>query len=768
MRKLSLISTLIILIICPTSNSDENLIKLIKMVRPSVVLLETFDENGTVLQRGSGFFITSKGDLITNLHVVQGAHSATVHLSSGKEYQIEGVTAIDADRDLAKLLAQTKGQKTPFIKPVKSSPQVGEDIVVIGSPLGLESTVSKGIISAIRDWPEAEKILQISAPISQGSSGSPVLNLQGEVIGVATLTLTEGQAINFAVPSNYILELKNEKRLMKLAELLPTPQEQFGMVQSFNVSQITAADNPCLKFLPEDWWFVANFNCKAYFSFVEEYSRDNPAIGAMMAQYVEMIKGFTAIDPREDVDYMTCFISGDPDLSPKWLVVVSGRFNNQLVESRLNLLFGAELTQNFYKGKTIYQNVEMGYVFPKESNLLFGSPVLLRPAIEAAEVKEKSLPKSLGAILKYTNGASIIWMAAKPKVIFEMKDIKPFESQNKELFSKLATIECGSAFVQETSDGYLASCLVYTNELEEAKILHEYLSELKRTFLDVHGANVFLCSFLVMSDILKEGRYVRWDVRLTERAMIELWETKFQRVLPVGNNNETGKVKLIDAPVWVNDALKDKLYYVVSSSGKDLNIDKQTAISIQQNITKSFPWLENVTVQVTHDSLLINGQWRKPLGLVEIGPKYYVDVNCVVLDYVPIESLPIVRITGLATESPPQPGSVWEKDDLAAGVDILYRLDRMDSLVTPEKPLLFEIESIDVSNFEGRYSKNKPHIELSAKDGTIIVWGAEIGKWAENLEVADTEKIGRLYNFYKQNGTLLGTAKYINLCDIQD
>ena len=101
-------------------------------------------------------------------------------------------------------------------------------------------------------------------------------------------------------------------------------------------------------------------------------------------------------------------------------------------------------------------------------------------------------------------------------------------------------------------------------------------------------------------------------------------------------------------------------------------------------------------------------------------------------------------------------------------MDILYRLDRMDSLVTAEKPLLFEIDSIDVSNFDGRYSPNKPHIELYAKDGTRIVWGAEIGKWSEHLEVTDTEKIGRLYNFYKQNGTLLGTAKYINLCDPQD
>jgi hypothetical protein len=230
----------------------------------------------------------------------------------------------------------------------------------------------------------------------------------------------------------------------------------------------------------------------------------------------------------------------------------------------------------------------------------------------------------------------------------------------------------------------------------------------------------------------------------------------------------SGVLKLVDAPAWVNDVLKNKIYSAAQAGGEDFKIDEQVAETVQQNIAAYVPWLEDVTVQATHDSLLISGRWRKPLGLVEIGQKYYVDADRVVLDYVAIESLPIVRITGLATDRPPQPGDVWEKDDLAAAVDILFRLDRMDSLVTAEKPLLFEINSIDVSNFDGRYSPNKPHIELYAKDGTRIVWGAEIGKWSEHLEVTDTDKIGRLYNFYKQNGTLLGTAKYINLCDPQD
>ena len=230
----------------------------------------------------------------------------------------------------------------------------------------------------------------------------------------------------------------------------------------------------------------------------------------------------------------------------------------------------------------------------------------------------------------------------------------------------------------------------------------------------------------------------------------------------------TGALKLVDAPTWVNEAIKEKIYTAAHAAGEDLSINEEVAGSVQQNIATFVPWLDDVSVQATHDSLLISGRWRKPLGMVEIGSKYYVDIDLVVLDYVPLDALPIVKITGLAIQRAPKPGTVWEKDDLAAAVDILHRLDRMDGLVTAEKPLLFEIESIDVSNFAGRNSRSKPHIELFAKDGTKIIWGAEIDKWSEHLEVTDTEKIGRLYNFYKQNGTLLHSVQYINLCDPQD
>jgi hypothetical protein len=119
----------------------------------------------------------------------------------------------------------------------------------------------------------------------------------------------------------------------------------------------------------------------------------------------------------------------------------------------------------------------------------------------------------------------------------------------------------------------------------------------------------------------------------------------------------------------------------------------------------------------------------------------------------------------------PPPGEVWQSDDLAAAVMILGRLDQMDKSLTPEKPLLGEIDSIDVSNFNGRENSRNSHIilyALYAEDNTEIIWGAEIGKWQQHLESTDEQKLAKLYSHYKEHGKLTGDVKYINLRDPQD
>lgn len=229
-------------------------------------------------------------------------------------------------------------------------------------------------------------------------------------------------------------------------------------------------------------------------------------------------------------------------------------------------------------------------------------------------------------------------------------------------------------------------------------------------------------------------------------------------------SEKTALLELVDVPAWVNEPLKEKIYAAAGAYGEDLKLDEDAALSVQQNIETLVAWLDEVKVQTTHDSIRIEGRWRKPLAIVKKeGRSFYVDTELVVLDFVPMPNLPLVKIKGLSAAKVPPPGEVWQDETIAAAVAILARLDKMDTSVTPDKPLLYEIDSIDVSNFNGRQNSRKPHIVLYTKDNTEIIWGAEFGTWQRYLEATDEEKLTNLYSYYKEHGSLLGGAKYINL-----
>ena len=95
-----------------------------------------------------------------------------------------------------------------------------------------------------------------------------------------------------------------------------------------------------------------------------------------------------------------------------------------------------------------------------------------------------------------------------------------------------------------------------------------------------------------------------------------------------------------------------------------------------------------------------------------------------------------------------------------------YWVSYPDIAVSPDKPLLRQIDRIDVANFEGRKNKREPHISLYTKEGTQVIWGAELGTWQRHLESPDDDKLAKLYTYYQQYGTLSG-VKYINLRDHQ-
>ena len=179
-----------------------------KKALASTVLLVMEDANGQPLSLGSGFFVRS-GQVATNLHVVKGASRGYAKLVGQKtKYDIEGITAVDAERDLV-ILKISVPQAHAISIGDSDMVQIGAPIFAVGNPRGLEGTFSQGIISSIRKV-GTDKILQLTAPISPGSSGGPVLNDRGQVIGVSVATFRGGQNLNFAIPSNYLKKLMEQ------------------------------------------------------------------------------------------------------------------------------------------------------------------------------------------------------------------------------------------------------------------------------------------------------------------------------------------------------------------------------------------------------------------------------------------------------------------------------------------------------------------------------------------------------------------------------
>ncbi len=172
----------------------------------ATVYLEMQDSTGETLSIGSGFFVR-QNLIVTNYHVIEGAARGIVKLV-GKHttYTIEGITAKQTSNDLVILKVSASGIKPlPLVKN-SDSVKIGAQVYVAGNPKGLEGTFSDGIISSKRGG-HANQRLQMTAPISPGSSGGPVLNTRGEVIGVSFMTIEGGQNLNFAIPSNYIKTL---------------------------------------------------------------------------------------------------------------------------------------------------------------------------------------------------------------------------------------------------------------------------------------------------------------------------------------------------------------------------------------------------------------------------------------------------------------------------------------------------------------------------------------------------------------------------------
>lgn len=188
----------------------------------ATVTIHTLDSSGESTGEGSGFFIRADGVFVTNYHVVEDAEQLRVHVSSGATYEEVYVLATDRERDLA--LLRIPVDDAPVLRlGSDTAALMGDPVYAMGNPLGMERSFSDGLLSAQRTI-DGISYLQITAPISPGSSGGPVMNSQGEVIGVATGSMTSGQNLNLAVPVSYLRPLleQGQAPLRFAAHLVPS------------------------------------------------------------------------------------------------------------------------------------------------------------------------------------------------------------------------------------------------------------------------------------------------------------------------------------------------------------------------------------------------------------------------------------------------------------------------------------------------------------------------------------------------------------------
>jgi Trypsin-like peptidase domain/TPR repeat/Tetratricopeptide repeat len=221
-RNLPRLLLLVLLLTCArtASASEFSLPDLVRRVKPSVVAIATFDQKGEALSTGSGFFLRPE-QVLTNLHVLRGAYRAEIRTLEGKGrvYAVKGVLSIDDEGDLAVLSVDIPAERSRPLELSTLLPEDGERIFVIGNPLRLEGSVSDGIVSAVREIPSLGKVIQVTAPVSHGNSGSPLFNTKGQVVGVITIRVINGENINLAIEASRISQLPPNKFLM-LPELV--------------------------------------------------------------------------------------------------------------------------------------------------------------------------------------------------------------------------------------------------------------------------------------------------------------------------------------------------------------------------------------------------------------------------------------------------------------------------------------------------------------------------------------------------------------------
>lgn len=189
----------ILLIAAPVGRAQETSSGQIARLKQAVVIVTTYDESGKPMLQGSGFFIDS-GQVATNFHVIKNASQIRVETFDRTVSIVRNILATDEKNDLALIQLDSTSRQSAFLTMNAAAPAEGELITVISSPQGSRWKVTRGAIGLLWEFQGWGERLQISAAIAPGSSGGPVINAGGEVIGVAAMYFNSVDDLNFAVP----------------------------------------------------------------------------------------------------------------------------------------------------------------------------------------------------------------------------------------------------------------------------------------------------------------------------------------------------------------------------------------------------------------------------------------------------------------------------------------------------------------------------------------------------------------------------------------
>ncbi|RKY09446.1 MAG: hypothetical protein DRP66_02240 [Planctomycetota bacterium] len=231
-----------------------------------------------------------------------------------------------------------------------------------------------------------------------------------------------------------------------------------------------------------------------------------------------------------------------------------------------------------------------------------------------------------------------------------------------------------------------------------------------------------------------------------------------------------GQLELVAPPEWINPELQATI--AAAAGGYYFPLEEGIAEIIAARL-QGLSWIYNIRVRVTSKTVHIYAGYRKPTAMIMSGSKkYYLALiapddlsyeqgkpKVMLLDYIKLDTLPVVEIKGLSLRRLPVAGDIRQGADITSTVELLTVLGRMDEISCAGAPLLDQLAGIDISNFAGRKNKNSSHIVLNAKDGTPIYWGAAYGDSALYLEATEQEKLATLYTFYKEHGNTIQCVK---------